>query len=65
MSALGMQIVGGSAPDHALGASAFLSSRPDEGSHELALFANRAFAHVAFKVSSLADLRSATRTATP
>src|SRR5215469_4956330 len=55
---LGMQIVGGSAPDHPLGATAFLSSRPDEESHEIALFANPAFAHVAFKVSSLAELRS-------
>ena len=48
---LGMQIVGGSAPDHPIGATAFLSSRPDEESHEIALFANPAFAHVAFKVS--------------
>jgi quercetin dioxygenase-like cupin family protein/catechol 2,3-dioxygenase-like lactoylglutathione lyase family enzyme len=55
---LGMEIVGGSAPDHPLGASAFLSSRPDEESHEIALFANPAFAHIAFKVSSLARLRS-------
>jgi catechol-2,3-dioxygenase len=55
---LGMEIVGGSAPDHPLGASAFLSSRPDEESHEIALFANPAFAHIAFKVSSLAELRS-------
>src|SRR5215469_1964929 len=55
---LGMQIVGGSAPDHPLGATAFLSSRPGEESHEIALFANPAFAHVAFKVSSLAELRS-------
>jgi quercetin dioxygenase-like cupin family protein/catechol-2,3-dioxygenase len=55
---LGMEIVGGSAPDHPIGATAFLSSRPDEESHEIALFANPAFAHVAFKVSSLAELRS-------
>jgi len=55
---LGMEIVGGSAPDHPLGASAFLSSRPNEESHEVALFANPAFAHIAFKVSSLAELRS-------
>ena len=55
---LGMQIVGGSPPDHPIGATAFLSSRPDEESHEIALFANPAFAHVAFKVSSLAELRS-------
>ena len=55
---LGMQIVGGSGPEHPLGASAFLCSRPDEESHEVVLFANPALAHVAFKVSSLAELRS-------
>ena len=55
---LGMEIVGGSAADHPLGASAFLSSRPHEESHEIALFANPAFAHIAFKVSSLAEFRS-------
>jgi hypothetical protein len=41
-----------------LGATAFLSSRPDEESHEIALFANAVFAHIAFKVSSLAEFRS-------
>jgi len=40
---LGMEIVGGTAPDHPLGATAFLSSRPDEESHEIALFANPVF----------------------
>jgi catechol-2,3-dioxygenase len=55
---LGMEIVGGTAPDHPLGATAFLSSRPDEESHEIALFADPAFAHTAFKVSSLAEFRS-------
>ena len=55
---LGMTIVGGSDPDHPVGATAFLSSRPDEESHEIALFSNPALAHVAFKVSSLAELRS-------
>jgi catechol-2,3-dioxygenase len=55
---MGMQIVGGSSPDHALGATAFLSSRPGEESHEIALFANPEFRHVAFKVASLAELRS-------
>src|ERR1700722_3859403 len=55
---LGMEIVGGSAPDHPVGATAFLSSRPDEESHEIALFANPAFAHIAFKVSSPAEFRS-------
>jgi catechol-2,3-dioxygenase len=55
---LGMQIVGGTASDHPIGATAFLSSRPDEESHEIALFANPAFAHMAFKVSSLTELRA-------
>ena len=55
---LGMEITGGSAPDHPLGATAFLSSRPDEQLHEIALFANPEFAHIAFKVSSLAEFRS-------
>ncbi len=55
---LGMTIVGGSGPDHALGESAFLCSRPNEESHEIALFANPIFAHVAFKVATLAELRS-------
>jgi catechol-2,3-dioxygenase len=55
---LGMEITGGSAPDHPLGATAFLSSRPDQESHEIALFANPVFAYIAFKVSSLAELRS-------
>jgi catechol-2,3-dioxygenase len=55
---LGMQIVGGSGPDNPIGATAFLCSRPDEESHEIALFANPMLAHVAFKVSSLAQLRS-------
>lgn len=55
---LGMHIVGGSGPEHALGASAFLCSRPTEESHEIALFANPIYAHVAFKVATLAELRS-------
>jgi len=55
---LGMAIVGGSAPDHPFGATAFLSSRPDEESHEIALFANPVLAHIAFKVSTLEELRS-------
>ena len=55
---LGMEIAGGSTSDHPLGASVFLSSRPDEQSHEIALFANPAHAHFAFKVSSLAEFRS-------
>jgi catechol-2,3-dioxygenase len=54
----GMEIVGESASDHPLGASVFLSSRPDEESHEIALLADPVYAHVAFRVSSLAELRS-------
>jgi catechol-2,3-dioxygenase len=55
---LGMQIVGGT-PDGTLGlgASAFLSSRPGEESHEIALFARPQFRHVAFKVASLSKLK--------
>jgi catechol 2,3-dioxygenase-like lactoylglutathione lyase family enzyme len=53
-----MEIVGGSGPDHPLEASAFLCSRPDEESHELALFADPSFVHIAFKISSLAEFRS-------
>jgi catechol-2,3-dioxygenase len=55
---LGMQVVGGSGPEHPLGASVFLCSRPEEESHEIVLLANPANAHVAFKVASLAELRS-------
>jgi catechol-2,3-dioxygenase len=55
---LGMQIVGGSSADDRFGATAFLSSRPEEESHEIAFFAKQEFRHVAFKVASLADLRS-------
>jgi catechol-2,3-dioxygenase len=54
----GMEIVGESTSDHPLGASVFLSSRPNEESHEIALFGDPVYAHVAFKVSSLAELRS-------
>jgi hypothetical protein len=57
---LGMQLVGGSGPEHPLGATAFLSSPPDEESHEIALLANPMFAHIAFKVRSLAELRCCT-----
>ena len=53
-----MQIVGGSGADDQFGASTFLSSRPDEESHEIVLFANAAFRHTAFRVATLADLRA-------
>jgi len=54
----GMEITGGSASDHPLGATAFLTSRPGEQPHEIVLVANPEVAHIAFKVSSLAELRS-------
>ena len=56
---LGLQVVGGStAETSAFGASAFLSSHPAQESHDLALFADPAYQHTAFKVRSLADLRA-------
>ena len=54
----GMQMMGGTGSDHPLGATAFLSSRPDQEHHEIALFTNPALAHTAFKVSSLDELRA-------
>jgi catechol-2,3-dioxygenase len=55
---LGMQVVGGSGSDSPFGASTFLSSRPDEESHEIVIFADPRNRHTAFKVETLADLRS-------
>lgn len=54
---LDMEIIGGSGADDQFGASAFLSNRPDEESHHLAIFKDRAYAHIAFKVDTLAELR--------
>lgn len=54
---MGMQIIGGSDASHPLGPTAFLSSRPDEESHEIALFSNPALSHRAFKVGSLSALK--------
>jgi len=54
---MGMQVVGGSDASHPLGASAFVSSRPSEEAHEIAMFANPQFAHYAFRVASLGALR--------
>lgn len=54
---MGMQIVGSSDASYALGATAFLSSRPREESHEIAIFSNPELAHRAFKVRSLAALK--------
>ena len=59
--ALGLAVTGGSGPDSPFGATAFLSSRHQEEDHELVLFANPAFAHVAFRVATLADLRAGYR----
>jgi catechol-2,3-dioxygenase len=58
---LGMTITGGSSADGPFGLTAFLSSRPEEEDHELALFANPIYRHFAFKVASLADLRTLSR----
>ena len=56
---LGLQVVGGStAETSAFGATAFLSSHPDDVPVDLALVANPAYQHTAFKVRSLADLRA-------
>jgi len=55
---LGMTITGGSSADGPFGLTVFLSSRPEEEDHELALFANPMYRHFAFKVASLADLRT-------
>ena len=55
---LGMTITGGSGADGPYGATAFLSSRPDEEDHELAIFADSKYRHLAFKVASLADLQA-------
>jgi catechol-2,3-dioxygenase len=54
---MGMQVIGGSDATHPLGPTAFLSSRPDEESHEIAIFSNPDLAHRAFKVGSLAALK--------
>jgi catechol-2,3-dioxygenase len=55
---IGLQVVGGSTADaSAFGASAFLRSQSEEH-HDLALFANRANQHIAFKMPSLAHLRA-------
>jgi len=54
---MGMQIVGGSDGSHPIGATAFLSSRPGEEHHEIAIFSNPDLAHGAFKVDSLAALK--------
>jgi len=54
---MGMQRVGGSEENSPDGLSVFLSGRPGEEDHELAILSSRSFAHTAFKVVSLGDLR--------
>jgi catechol-2,3-dioxygenase len=54
---LGMQVVGGSGADTPFGASTFLSSRPDQESHEIVIFADARLRHTAFRVATLAELR--------
>ena len=54
---MGLQVVGGSDASHPLGPTAFLTSRPGEESHEIAMFSNPQFAHRAFKVGSLGALK--------
>jgi catechol-2,3-dioxygenase len=54
----GMEITGGSAADHPLGVTVFQTSRPGEEPHDIALVTKPEFAHIAFKVSSLAEFRS-------
>lgn len=55
---LGLQVVGGSEGGTTFGATAFLRSHAAEESHDLALFADPAYRHTAFKVRSLSDLRA-------
>jgi hypothetical protein len=52
-------VVGGSGEDNPFGASAFLTSDPDEDSHQIAIFTDPALRHIAFRVATLADLRAA------
>jgi catechol-2,3-dioxygenase len=54
---LGMKDVGGSTADSPFGASVFLSSRPDEESHEIVIFADSRLRHTAFRLATLAELR--------
>jgi catechol-2,3-dioxygenase len=54
---MGLQIVGGSDAKHPLGPTAFLSSRPHDESHEIAMFSKPEFVHQAFRVGSLAALK--------
>ncbi|MEE2777777.1 MAG: VOC family protein [Acidobacteriota bacterium] len=55
---LGMEDVGSSTADSPFGASAFLSSRPADESHEIVFFGNAALAHTAIRTATLEDLRT-------
>jgi catechol-2,3-dioxygenase len=55
---LGMEIVGGNGPDNPSSASVFLSSRPGEENHEIAIFADPNYRHIAYRVESLTALRT-------
>lgn len=55
---IGMTITGESDSAGPYGATAFLSSRPGDEHHELAIFTEPRFRHLAFRVASLADLRA-------
>jgi catechol 2,3-dioxygenase len=54
---MGMTITGGAPATDAFGACAFLSGRPNEENHEIVFFADARYAHTAFRVDSLAELR--------
>jgi len=47
---IGMQVVGGSDASHPIGATRFLSSRPGEEHHEIAIFSNAELAHRALRL---------------
>ncbi|HEY3080767.1 MAG TPA: VOC family protein [Chloroflexota bacterium] len=55
---MGMTVTGGSEAGSDFGACAFLSSRPGEENHEIVFFADRRYAHTAFRVDSLGELRA-------
>jgi catechol 2,3-dioxygenase len=55
---MGMTVTGGSEAGDDFGACAFLSSRPDEENHEVVFFADPKYAHTAFRVDSLGELRA-------
>jgi catechol-2,3-dioxygenase len=54
---MGLSVTGGSEAGSDFGACAFLSGRPDEENHEIVFFADPKYAHTAFRVETLAELR--------